>query len=102
MIEPIGYNVLVRPAKVQEQTAGGLYKPDTVAARERYRRNCGVIEALGEMAFTFDDWPEGREKPGKGDTVYFSINDSTELWEGDDEYLVLADKDIIAVRGAVQ
>lgn len=97
MIQPIEYNVLVKPDAVQDKTPGGLMKPDTVVSREKYRRNKGTIVAISPMAFRFEDWPKNREKPAEGDAVYFRINDGTEVMDGEDELLLVPDRSILAV-----
>ena len=97
-IKVIEYNVLVDQDVIDDQTTGGLWKPDGLKEQEKHGQTTGVLIALSPMAFAFDDWPEGEEKPKVGDRVFFAKH-SGAFVEGADgkEYRVIKDKDVIGV-----
>lgn len=94
-IEPIEYNVLVKPEEVAEKTSGGLFKPQDLREREQWAETRGVLVAASPIAFNFEsDAP----KPSVGDVVMFKRHSGT-LTKGADgvEYRIVSDKDIIGV-----
>ena len=97
-ISPIEYNVLLKQDAVDQKTKGGLIKPDEVLDRDKHGQTRGTIVAVSPMAFTFDDWPHGVEKPKPGDKVAIAKHAGTFLTGNDgEEYRVVKDKDIVAV-----
>ncbi|NJL44343.1 MAG: co-chaperone GroES [Nitrosarchaeum sp.] len=89
-ITPMGERVLLRPAKEEEKTKGGIYIPDT--AKEKKKR--GEVIAVG----TFLKGTEaGKPLPlKKGDKVLYGGYSSDEV-EIDGEDLVFVEfKDILA------
>jgi chaperonin GroES len=91
-IRPLGQNVLLRRLEAEEKTKGGIYLPDT--AKEKPRE--GKILALGEGELTKD----GKHKEfqvKKGDRVIFSSYAGTEVKLSGEEYLILAEDDILGV-----
>ena len=46
-IKPTGFNVLVRPEKVENKTAGGIFLPDDVRDKEQHGVQRGAIIAIG-------------------------------------------------------
>jgi len=97
-ITPIEYNVVVRPEKVAEKTAGGVYMPDDVREKDQYGEYKGVLVAVSPMAFSFEEWPEDAPKPNVGNHVAF-VRYAGTLVEGNDgeDYRVMKDKDVLAV-----
>ncbi len=89
--KPLGNRVVVRPADADEQlTAGGIYIPDT--AKEKPQE--GEVVAIGPGRLT----DEGSRVPMElavGDMVVYSKYAGTEYKDGDDEYLVLREDDIL-------
>jgi chaperonin GroES len=99
-INPLGYNVLVKPEVVEKKTKGGLYMPDPVVEKEEYARMKGVLVAASPMAFTFGDWPADADhmKPRVGDRVLFARYNATEITGEDDEkYWLMKDESIAGV-----
>ncbi len=92
--KPLGNRVVVQPLKQQEQmSAGGIYIPDT--AKEKPQE--GRVVAVGPGRLTDD----GKRIPMElkvGDTVVYSKYSGTEYKEGDTEYLVLREDDILFVK----
>ena len=48
-ITPIEYNVVVKPEKVEEQTKGGLYIPDSSHDTDQHGHQRGIIDAVGDI-----------------------------------------------------
>ncbi|SRR3712207_3764534 len=92
-IRPLADRVVVRPQEREERTRGGIYLPDT-ASKEKPQE--GTIMAVGEGRL--DD--SGRRVPvavAAGDRVLFAKYAGTEIRIEDEDYLILAEKDILAV-----
>lgn len=97
-ISPTEYNVLVKPAKVEEKTKGGLLLADSTLDRKQAFATKGVIVAVSPLAFTYERFPEDGPPPKVGDMVIFTkaAGVSVEGVDGE-EYKLLKDKDIGAV-----
>ena len=90
-IEPLGDRVLVKPLSEEQKTKGGIILPDT--AKEKPQR--GVVEAVGPGKLD----EKGNRIPmeiKKGDKVIYQKYTGSEIKEGEDEYLILRESDIIA------
>ena len=89
--KPLGNRVVIEPLEGEEQvSAGGIYIPDT--AKEKPQE--GTIVAAGPGRLTDD----GNRVPMElevGDTVVYSKYAGTEYKEGDVEYLLLREDDIL-------
>lgn len=92
-IKPLSSRVLILPAAREEVTASGIVLADT-ASKERPQM--GEVLAVG---------PGGRDKDGQlvpmqlkaGDKVYFAKYGPTEIKLGDEEYLLVDEKDVLAI-----
>ncbi len=92
--KPLGNRVVVEPQEGEEQmSAGGIYIPDT--AKEKPQE--GVIVAVGPGRLS-DDGSRVPMEVEVGDTVVYSKYAGTEYREGDTEYLVLSEDDILFKR----
>lgn len=100
-INPVEYNVLVKPKEVAAQTAGGLYLPDDTKEREQFAVKEGQLVAVSPAAFTYnyEGWPEDSTPPQVGETVCFARYQAEEI-EGQDgeKYWLMKDKAIIGVK----
>ena len=89
--KPLGNRVVVEPLEGEEQmSSGGIYIPDT--AKEKPQE--GTIVAVGPGRLT----DEGARVPMElevGDNVVYSKYAGTEYKEGNIEYLVLREDDIL-------
>ncbi len=89
--QPLGDRVVIEPTDDEEQmSSGGIYIPDT--AKEKPQT--GTIVAVGPGKLT----DEGARLPmdvGVGDTVVYSKYSGTEYKDGDTEYLVVRQDDIL-------
>ena len=89
--KPLGNRVVIEPNESDEQiSAGGIYIPDT--AKEKPQE--GKVVAVGPGRLT-DDGARVPMEIGVGDTVVYSKYAGTEYKEGDVEYLVLREDDIL-------
>ena len=89
--KPLGNRVVVEPQEGEEQmSAGGIYIPDT--AKEKPQE--GVVVAVGPGRLS-DDGARVPMEVGVGDTVVYSKYAGTEYRDGDTEYLVLREDDIL-------
>ena len=89
--KPLGNRVVIQPNEDDEQvSSGGIYIPDT--AKEKPQE--GTVVAAGPGRLT----DEGSRVPMEiavGDIVVYSKYAGTEYKEGDIEYLVLREDDIL-------
>lgn len=91
-IKPLGDRVVVRAALREEVTRSGIVLPDT--AKEKPQEGQVVAVGPGRLA---DD---GRRLPPEvkeGDTVIYARYAGSELKLDDVEYLILGERDILAV-----
>lgn len=92
--EPLGNRVVVKPAEdTTEMSAGGIYIPDT--AKEKPQE--GEIVAVGPGRVT-DDGDRIPVDLSVGDTVVYPQFVGTEFKQGDVEYLVIGEDDILIVK----
>jgi chaperonin GroES len=85
-VTPLHDRVIVRPAKAEEKTAGGIIIPDT--AKEKPLR--GIIVAAG---------PGKKDEPitvKNGDTVLFGKYAGTEIRIEGEDLLIMRESDILA------
>ncbi len=89
--KPLGNRVVIQPNEDDEQvSAGGIYIPDT--AKEKPQE--GTVVAAGPGRVT-DDGSRVPMEIAVGDKVVYSKYAGTEYKEGDIEYLVLREDDIL-------
>lgn len=88
---PLGERVVVKPMEQEQQTKGGIFLPDT--AKEKPQE--GEIVAVGPGRVT-DDGSRIAMELGVGDRVIYSKFAGTEYKEGDDEYLIMRESDVLA------
>ncbi len=84
-IKPLGENVLILPEKLEQKTSAGIFLPET--AREE-RPQQGRVMAIGESE---------KIKVSVSQKVIFNRYGGTEVKAGTEEYLLVANKDILAV-----
>ncbi len=91
-LTPLGDRVVVLPSKRDEVTASGIVLPDT--AKEKPQR--GEIVAVGKGRLD-DDGDRIPLEVSSGDVVLFAKYAGTEFKLDDEEYLILSEKDILAI-----
>ena len=91
-IKPLGNRVLIQRSK-PKATKGGILLPDT--AKEKPKE--GKVVAVGPGKVN-DDGKFETLSLKVGDSVLFSSYAGTEVkWEGEEEYLILAEDDILGI-----
>lgn len=84
-ITPMGERVLLKPAKSEEKTAKGIYLPKS----DKEKKEGTVVEVGTDK--------EGKPLPlRKGETVMYSGYSSEEFEVGNEKFLIIDFKDIIA------
>ena len=91
---PLGERVVILPIEQESTTKGGIFLPDT--AKEKPQE--GEVVAVGPGR-TADDGSRIPMELSKGDKVIYSKFAGTEYKDGDDEYLILRESDILAKIG---
>ncbi len=93
-LKPLGDRVLLKPMREEEKSKGGILLPDTVS---KEKPQVGEVLAVG---------PGGTDKDGKlipmtvkvGDKVVYAKYSGTDIkGDDDEEYLIISEKDILAV-----
>ena len=90
-LQPLGDRVVIKPLEREEKTKSGIFIPDT--AKERPQE--GEVIAVGPGRTT----DEGKVLPLElkvGDAVVYSKFAGTEFSEDDVDYLIMAERDILA------
>ncbi len=93
-LKPLADRVIVKKLEAEEKTAGGIVLPDT--AKEKPQQ----AEVLAVGPGKFDE--KGNRQPMElkvGDKVLFAKYSGTEVKIEGVEYLILAERDILAVIG---
>ena len=91
-IRPLKNRIVVKPIEREEQTAGGIFLPDT--AKEKPME--GNVIAVGKGKVDED----GDLRPldvRKGNRVLFSKYSGTEIELEGDEHLIIREDDVLAV-----
>ena len=91
-LQPLGDRVVVQPAEREETTKSGIVIPDT--AKEKPQR--GTVVAAGEGRRD-DDGDRIPMDVKVGDQVLFAKYAGTEFKLDDQDLLILAEKDVLAV-----
>jgi chaperonin GroES len=92
-LRPLADRVVVRPLEREEVTKSGIVLPDT--AKEKPQE--GVVEAVGNGRLNENT---GKREPidlTVGDRVIYSKYAGNEVKLDEQEYLILAEKDVLAV-----
>ncbi len=88
---PLGERIIIKPIEQEQTTRGGIYLPDT--AKEKPQE--GEVIAVGPGRAT-DDGNRMPMELGVGDRVIYSKFAGTEYKDGDDEYLIMRESDVLA------
>ncbi len=91
---PLGERVVIKPIEQDQTTKGGIFLPDT--AKEKPQE--GEVVAVGPGRVS-DDGKRIPMELSNGDKVIYSKFAGTEYKDGDDEYLILRESDILAKIG---
>lgn len=91
-IKPLGDRVVISLVEREEKTRGGLFIPDT--AKEKPME--GKIVSVGEGRL-LDNGTKVAPVVKAGDRVIFDKYAGREVKMDDEEYLIISEKDILAV-----
>ncbi|MBW4559477.1 MAG: co-chaperone GroES [Trichormus sp. ATA11-4-KO1] len=91
-VKPLGDRVFVKVSAPEEKTAGGLYLPDNAQEKPQV----GEVVALGPGKRN-DDGSRQELDIKVGDKVLYSKYAGTDVKLGTEEYVLLSEKDILAV-----
>ncbi|MBD2387371.1 co-chaperone GroES [Cylindrospermum sp. FACHB-282] len=91
-VKPLGDRVFVKVSASEEKTAGGLYLPDTAKEKPQV----GEVVTLGPGKRN-DDGSRQELEIKVGDKVLYSKYAGTDIKLGTEEYVLLSEKDILAV-----
>lgn len=90
-LRPLGDRVVVKPGEKEEKTKSGIVLPDT--AKEKPQE--GEVVAVGSGKYE-----DGQKIPLEvkvGDKVIYSKYGGTEVKVDGEEYLILSERDILAI-----
>ncbi|MCG8365715.1 MAG: co-chaperone GroES [Pseudanabaenales cyanobacterium] len=91
-VKPLGDRVFIKVSASEEKTAGGILLPDTAKEKPQV----GEVSAVGPGKLGDD----GKRQPMDvkvGDKVLYSKYAGTDIKLGSEEYVLLSEKDILAV-----
>ncbi|AOX01172.1 MAG: co-chaperone GroES [Moorea sp. SIO1F2] len=91
-VKPLGDRVFVKVSAAEEKTAGGILLPDNAKEKPQV----GEIVATGPGKRN-DDGSHAALEVKVGDKVLYSKYAGTDIKLGNEEYVLLSEKDILAV-----
>ena len=91
-LQPLGDRVVVKPSEGEEVTKSGIFLPDT--AKEKPQE--GEVIAVGPGR-VLDSGQRQAVDLKKGDKVLYAKYAGTEFKIDDDELIILAERDILAI-----
>ncbi|WP_287128175.1 co-chaperone GroES [Candidatus Cyanaurora vandensis] len=91
-LRPLGDRVLLKTLKAEEKTSGGILLPGTAQEKPQ----TGEIVGVGPGKANDDGTRQALEVQ-VGDKVLYAKYSGTEVKLGTEEYVLLAEKDILAV-----
>ena len=91
-VKPLGDRVFVKVSESEEKTAGGILLPDTAKEKPQV----GEVVQIGPGKRN-DDGSRQAPEVGVGDKVLYSKYAGTDIKLGSDEYVLLTEKDILAI-----
>ena len=93
-ISPLGDRLVVHPEQREEVTSSGLVLPDT--AKEKPMEGRVVAVGPGRV---LDSGERQEMEVKEGQVVLFAKYAGTEVKLGSEEYLIISEKDVLAVMG---
>ncbi len=90
--QPLGDRVLIKPLEAEEKTATGIVLPDT--AKEKPQQGEVIAAGPGRL---LDNGERVKMAVNAGDRVLYARYAGTELKDGDARYLILSERDILAI-----
>jgi chaperonin GroES len=93
MLRPLGDRIVVKPGEEEEVTKGGIVLPDT--ARKKPRE--GEVLAVGPGKL-LENGQRAPMEVSVGDTVVYSEYGGTAIEIGKEEYVILDESSVLAVK----
>ncbi len=93
-LKPLGDRIVVLPADRETVTASGIVLPDTI--KEKPQEGTVIAVGPGKLLDTGERVPPEIEQ---GARVLYSKYSGTEFKLDDKEYLILSERDVLAVIG---
>jgi len=93
VLRPLGDRIVVKVLEAEEKTAGGIILPDT--AKDKPQE--GEVIAVGSGR-VLENGNRVTPEVKVGDRVIFSKYGGTEVKVGDDEYLIIREQDLLAIK----
>jgi len=94
VLKPLSDRIVLKVIEEDEKTPGGIVLPDT--AKEK--PTVGEVIAVGPGR-TLDNGQKVAPEVKKGDKVVFSRYGGTEVKINGEEYLIIRESDILAIKG---
>jgi len=94
-LRPLADRVVVKPLEREEVTKSGIVLPDT--AKEKPQE--GLVEAVGNGRFNEQTGQRVALDVNVGDRVIYAKYAGSEVKIDENDYLILSEKDILAVVG---
>ena len=94
MLKPLSDRIVLKVIEEDEKTPGGIVLPDT--AKEK--PTVGEVIAVGPGR-TLDNGQRVAPEVKRGDKVVFSRYGGTEVKINGEEYLIIRESDILAIKG---
>ena len=91
-VKPLGDRVFVKVSDSEEKTSGGILLPDTAKEKPQV----GEVAQVGPGKRN-DDGTRQTPEISVGDRVLYSKYAGTDIKLGNDEYVLLSEKDILAI-----
>jgi chaperonin GroES len=91
-VKPLGDRVFIKVSESEEKTAGGILLPDTAKEKPQV----GEVVQVGPGKYNENGARQALEV-SVGDKVLYSKYAGTDIKLGTDEYVLLSEKDILAV-----
>lgn len=92
-IKPLGDKVVVKATEAEEKSAGGIILPDTAKKKPQE----GVVVAVGPGR-VLDDGSRAPMNVKEGQKVIFAKYGGTEVTVDDEDYIILDQDSIFAIR----
>jgi chaperonin GroES len=96
-LRPLADRVVIKPLEREEVTKSGIVLPDT--AREKPQE--GLVEAVGNGRYNEQSGQRVPLDVKVGDRVIYAKYAGSEVKIDEEDYLILSEKDILAVVAAV-
>ena len=93
-LRPLGDRVVLKPVDKEEMTKSGIVIPDTVKEKPQE----GIVEAVGTGRI-LDNGTKVPMELKVGDKVLYAKYSGNEFKLDDIEYLIISEKDVLAIVG---